>query len=168
VNKTMMAIIPVVIIAIIAGLGFSGVINIPGLTPAKKAKNAQAGYADKDDKLAQNKAATPTAPPKKQEAPKKEPPKVAELPKKNPDQGADALAAVWNEIKIPELAKITANWKDEDLVKVLMHMDTDKVAKLLTQIATGDSAAKIDPKPERASKLSKILQDQGSVVKLES
>ena len=163
----MMAIIPVVIIAIVAGLAFSGTINIPGITPVKKAKNAQAGYTEKDEKLAQKKPATPTTAPKKLEEPKKEPPKLATT-KLDPDQGADALAAVWNEIKVPELAKITANWKDEDLVKVLMHMDTDKVAKLLTQIATGDPVAKVDPKPERASKISKILQDQGSVVKLQS
>jgi hypothetical protein len=166
VNKLMMAIIPVLIIAIIAGLGITGTINIPGLTPKKAQKNAIAAYTDKDEKLGKNKPATATLT-KKPEEPKKDPPKTGPV-RKDPELGADALATVWNEVKIPELVKITSNWKDEDLAKVLVHMETEKVAKLLGQIANGDPEAKIDPKPERASKLSKILQDQGSLVKLTS
>jgi hypothetical protein len=160
-----MMVLPVVIIAIIAGLAFSGVIDIPGISPKKAAKNAVAAYTDKDEKLAENKPATP--PPAKKEEPKKDAPKAPAVPK-DPEQGADALAAVWNEIPVNELMKITANWKDEDLTKVLMHMETEKVAQLLQLMAAGDQGAKVDPKPERASKLSKILQDQGSMVKLQS
>lgn len=166
-NKTMMMIIPIALIGIVAGLGFAGVINIPGLTPANKpGKSAEGMYAaDKDDKakLAAKKKTPPVvdATAKKTDTTKP----VAKPVIKDPEQGADALAAVWNEIKTPELLKIVAKWKDQDLVVVLMHMDNDKVATILSAMTVGDKEAKLDPNPERASKLSKILQDRGSIVK---
>jgi hypothetical protein len=165
----MMAISVVVVLIVLAGLGFAGIIKIPGITPAKAKQTAAAGYSDKPD--------GDKAPPKKDPkpvvdaTPKADPPKKAPapgLPKKDPIQGAVALATVWNELKTPDLAKICADWKDAELVKVLTKMDTGKVAKLLAQISTGDPDSKIKEDPIRASKLSKLLQDQGSVVKEEA
>jgi hypothetical protein len=163
VNKMMLGIVPVVIIAVVLGLGFSGMINIPGITPKKALKGAAANYTQKGDpkpvaKLTQD---PPKSPPVV-ESPKKDLPPA---PTKNPEQGAEALAAVWNEVKTPELILITANWKEDELVKVLLHMDGDKVAKLLDQLAKGDSENHVKEDPLRASKLSKILQEQSSVVK---
>src|SRR4051812_36608755 len=112
----MMIVIPIVIIAVVAGLAFAGIVNIPGITPKKALKNSAAMYTDKDGKPLQKKPAPVAKVPPKKEEPKKPAPKIEPI-KKDEDQGADALAAVWNEIKTPELLKIAANWKDQDLAK---------------------------------------------------
>jgi hypothetical protein len=161
--KGVVIIIPVVVIAAVVGLGLSGVINIPGLSPKKKAKVAAGMYTEKDDKAVEAKK-----PPAKKPVATKQPPakpkvKVIRL-EKNSKKGAEALATVWNEVKIPELAQITASWKDDELAAVLNYMDTSKVAKFLEQIAKGDPPNKIDPNPKRASTLSKRLQELGSIV----
>ena len=163
-SKAVMAIVPVVLVAAVAGLGFTGVINIPGLTPKKVIKNANLAYAQADEKSVSKPTKALAQIPAKKEDPKPEKavPKVA---KKDPDQGADTLATVWNEIKTPELIKISANWKDDELAKVLGHMDNSLVAKFLDEMAKGGESK---PNPVRASKLSKILQDQGSIIKLDA
>jgi hypothetical protein len=160
--KGMAIIVPVVLIVAVVGLGLSGVVNIPGLTPKKKAKVAAQMYTEKDDKAvsAKKPAKKPVA--KTQPTPK---PKVkVTRMERNAKKGAEALATVWNEMKIPELAQITASWKDDDLAAVLSYMDTGKVAKFLEQIAKGDPPNKVDPNPKRASELSKRLQELGSIV----
>lgn len=165
-NKALVAVIPVVLIGVVAGLGFSGVVNIPGLTPKKAVKNAADIYekdkGDLKDSKPKKVAEKPVDPPPvvPQDDPKKK-----LLSKQDPELGAQTLAAVWNEVKTPQLIRITKDWKDADLAKVLAHMDTDKVAKLLDALAKGDPEEKVDPNPVRASKISKVLRDQGSIVK---
>jgi flagellar motility protein MotE (MotC chaperone) len=157
--KAVMIGVPVVILAIV-GLGMSGIINIPGLSPKKKAKIAAATYTDKEEKPAKD------SKPKEQVAKKDPPPKpkveVSQFTKDS-KKGAEALAEVWNEVKVPELATITASWKEDDLAKVLAYMDTGKVAKFLEQIAKGEEP-KVKPNPTRASNLSKRLQELGSII----
>jgi hypothetical protein len=162
-SKAMMAGIPVVLIAIAAGLGFSGVVNIPGITPQKEHKKTPPPEAKTTAVKVAPKKATPAL------TPTPKPKVVANLIKKDPDQGADALAAVWSEMKVQDLVKVTEKWNDADLAKVLMHMEPDKVAKLLSELTQGepDTKPKVPANPERASKLSKILQDQGSIIKTE-
>lgn len=157
--KAAMIAIPVLILAVV-GLALTGIINIPGLSPKQKAKVAALNYtADKDAATKDKKAKPPTA--KKGTPPK---PKVkVTLMEKDAKKGAEALAEVWNEVKIPELTQITASWKDEDLAKVLVYMDTGKVAKFLEQISKGDEP-KVKGNPARASNLSKRLQELGSIV----
>jgi hypothetical protein len=160
-SKAILAIVPVVIIGAVAGLGFAGIIKIPGITPKKALANAAKGYVQTEGKAPVVAKTEPKTPTKAADDPA--PTKLAPKPaKKDLDQGADALASVWNEIKTPELLKISANWKDDDLAIVLSHMDTSLVAKFLDEMAKGGTDK---PNPMRASKLSKILQDQGSIVK---
>lgn len=159
--KMLMIVAPIVIIGIVAGLGFSGVIQIPGITPKKAAKAGAAMYAQKDDKPLAQKAPATTAPPKPSDKTTAPPKKVADSKpvKKDAEQGADALAGVWNDVQTPQLLKIADKWKDDDFARVLSHMDSSKVAEILESLA--------QTKPERASKLSRTLQDLGSVVKAE-
>ena len=137
-------------LVIVAVLGVTGVLRIPGLTPKNAKKNAAAMYASKDDKAKNTVAAKPA---KKPPAPKKPAP-IVSIPAKDETKGAQALAAVWNEIPVADLQKITKTWKDQELVPVLAQMDTSLVAQLLAKFP-----------PERASKLSKVLQEQASIVK---
>lgn len=159
--KMLMVIAPVVIIGVVAGLGFSGVIQIPGITPKKAAKAGAAMYAQKDDKALAQKGPATTAPPKTPDKTNPPPKKVTDskAAKKDAEQGADALATVWNDVQTPDLLKIAEKWKDDDFARVLAHMDSSKVAEILESLA--------QTKPERASKLSRALQDLGSVVKVE-
>jgi len=166
--KALIFVLPVVVIAAVLGLAFTGKINIPGITPKKPAATAM--YAsDQSDKPVADKAKTPTPPskpkPNQTASTSKRPAKApANGPSKDIEQGADALATVWNEIDTPELISISKDWKDPDLVRVLAHMDNDKVAAFIDQLAKGNDASKVKPDPERASKLSKALQAQGSIV----
>jgi hypothetical protein len=161
--KLALVAVPVVLIVGVVGLGLAGVVQIPGLTPAKKSlKKASEMYVDKDDKGLATKPGNKTVVAKKPE-PIRAKPKV--VPKTtDPEQGAEALAAVWNEMKVPELTSITKTWSEAELAKVLMYMETDKVAKFLAGLVKGDPSAKITPNPTRASNLSKKLQALGSVL----
>lgn len=157
---------PAVVVVVAIGLGVAGVLPIPGLSRKPKVPLAQYGL-DGDKELpkvtAQPASQTPSTPPASPKAPaarlaQQEPKDSA----KDPEQGADALATVWNAVKIPELISITKDWNDVDLVKVLAHMDTDNVAKFLEEMANAGNGGK--PDPARASRLSKVLRDQTSVV----
>ncbi len=154
-----MIVVPVVLIAAVAGLAVSGVINIPGISPKKKVNAAAALYSEKDKNPPVAKKTTP--PPLKTEKPLPKP--VVQVITKDPKKGEEALAAVWSEVKEPELAKITSTWKDDELAKVLSHMESDKVAKYLAYLAKGDPDTKVDPDPKRASVLSRKLQDLGAI-----
>jgi hypothetical protein len=161
-NKLIIVMIPVALIVAVVALGMAGIVQIPGLTPAKKSlKKTDAMYGEKDDKkLAAKNAKKPTE--KKVDAPKPKPKAVAKT--SDPELGAEALAAVWNEMKAPELTSITKSWPEAELAKVLKYMDTGKVAKFLAGLVKGDPPNKIDPNPTRASNLSKKLQDLGSIL----
>lgn len=159
-NKLILIVVPIAILGIVAGLAFTGVINIPGITPAKP-KKAAAPKPDQTKTVAAHTTAPPINPPKPQTSTQTAAPAI----RKDPDQGAEELAAVWDEIDTPELIRISANWKEDDLVPVMQHMDTGKVAKLLDEMAKGDPDAKRPPDPLRASKLSKVLQENSSIIK---
>lgn len=132
-----------VVIAVVLGLAFAGVISIPGIG-GKKAKPAA--------------KATPAPPPKPVATPPK---RVAKLPPPtvsvhptpdDPEQGAAALATIWNGISAARIEAIAKDWKDEELARVLAHMEDDKVAEFLSSIKDVG----------RASKLSRILRDRAS------
>ncbi|HTQ09525.1 MAG TPA: hypothetical protein VMI31_05585 [Fimbriimonadaceae bacterium] len=164
--KALIFVVPVLIIAAVLGLAFTGKIKIPGITPPGKAASAMygSGHDDKTDVKTSKPAAAP-AKPKAAVADSLPPKATPKTTRRDPDQGAVALAIVWNEIGTDELIAISKDWKDQDLVRVLGHMDNDKVAKFIDELAKGDDDGKIKADPLRASKLSKALQDQGSVVK---
>lgn len=137
----------------VVGAAFMGVINIPGLTPAKKGKlahGAQSMYGEQ----AKVEPAKPAPPRPKKEVATKPP---AEPPKPDMDLGAKKLAKIWNEISVDGLMKIIEKWSDEDVARVLAKMDTSKVAQLLASLASSKKA-------ERAGKLSELMQLQAAVV----
>lgn len=152
-KKALLA-LPVILVAV-AALAFTGKINIPGITPKKAAKNALATYAGDKDKLAAKSPSKPTPPTPLEQKKQMPKPKVA-LATFDAEQGASALAKIWNEVPVPSLIKVVKTWKDEDLAKVLNQMDTGQVAKLITAMAADQ--------PDRASALSKVLQKQSSVI----
>lgn len=133
-----------VVLAVVLGLAFAGVISIPGIG-AKKAKAApQAAPATTPKPV----ATTP------KHFPKPPPPVVAvhPTPPDDPEQGAAALATIWNGISAARIEAIAKDWKDEELARVLAHMEDDKVAEFLSSIQDVG----------RASKLSRILRDRAS------
>lgn len=134
-----------VVLAVVLGLAFAGVIPIPGIA-GKKAKTPP-------------KSAPPT-PPKPVSTPRptrvvKPPPptvSVRATPPNDIEKGAASLASIWNGISPARIEAIAKDWKDEDLARVLAHMDDDKVAEFLSFIKDVG----------RASKLSRLLQDRAS------
>lgn len=135
----------------VVGLGVTGILKIPGLTPRKKLAPSQ--YADHAAKLygdAKEKSPEPTkevakAPEPTPEEPKKETP--LDLAK-----GAEALAEVWNSVPNDRLIGITDKWSTQDLARVFAKMETEKVAALLAAMP-----------PARASEISQEMRDQASI-----
>lgn len=131
--KILMFLLPVIIAGVVLGLGFAGIINIPGITPAKKKPPVTKVEEKKKPKV---------------ETPKKPP--ATPAPVGNPDKGFEAVAKLWNETEVKDLMKITEKWKDEDLSPILRKMDPEKVVEFLTEIGK--------TKPDRASSLTKMIQ----------
>jgi hypothetical protein len=142
--------IPILIVAVL-GLAFAGIINVPGVTPEKKKAVAAKVYSSDKDQKPPKKASTP---PKLTPPNKKLPPPKVTVTTKDIDKGAEQLAAVWDEMPVDKIVPIAETWKDPDLVRVFSHMDTGKVAKILAAVKDVD----------RASRLSRQIQEQGSVV----
>lgn len=172
-----------VLLATLFGLIFTGVIHIPGVSPEKKKAAASGVYADATDEKPESEtepdaaqkadppegkpeatnsqadsqkppakeskvpppgataasSATPTATPPQSATPDEAPP--------DPLSGQKALAKLWNTMEASALVAIVADWSDDDLALQLSVMKADKVAELLAAL-----------KPERASKISKLLQ----------
>ena len=113
-KKIILIVVPVVLIGAVLGLAFLGVIDIPGISPKKKPKNAIA---------------------------KKEPEKKAPIPKpktdaplKNPQKGYDAVAKLWNELEPTKVVPLIDKWKDDELAAIFMKMDPEKVTAILSEL----------------------------------
>jgi hypothetical protein len=147
-KKKMMIIIGasvmVVVIAVgtVVGLALAGKINIPGLTPKKKAIVRSAPKA----------ATKPVSAPKaKVESPKAVAEKTTETIVEK--QGAIKLAEVWNELPVPELIAIVETWKPSEIAPVLNEMDSEKAAEVMAKM-----------KPKQASDVSRELKRIASIV----
>lgn len=166
-KKAIIFLLPLVLLGVGGFLVFTGKVKIPGvnLGPKQKANDLYAAdkanslyTADKDGKST---AVAKNEPPKK-ETPKKDdkktPPKVVvDAFENKPEVGQKKLAKLWNEMEPTTLSGITKDWNEKDLAGILVRMDTAKVAEFLSSL---------DPK--RASKLSRELQKQASIVPRET
>lgn len=152
------------IIVVIALVGMfvigakAGIVDIPGLSPAKKAGQAAKGYASDADPAkvasAEEKPAGDTA--AGSEKPAEEPttatakaPPVSE-PEIDPLAGEKSLAKVWKGLDPSAIASMVVTWKDDQLAKQFAAMPAKQVGEILALLP-----------PERASKLSLLLQKQG-------
>jgi hypothetical protein len=155
----MKPVVLIIVIALIGGLvvgaGMTGMVNIPGLTPAKKKAGAAAVYAsDKDKAEASEKAPAKGAPPQKVK-PKVPPPKVAAketAPSLDPSLGYKKVAKLWNAMEADKIkVQIAKGWKDAELACIFNKMDTGKVAEVLALL-----------EPAKATKLTKAIQAEAS------
>ncbi|MBX3119389.1 MAG: hypothetical protein KF784_10005 [Fimbriimonadaceae bacterium] len=156
-KKMLMIIIPLVLIGGgIFGAAKMGMVQIPGISPAKKT----AGLYDADKEalgLYNSDKIEPTV--LEETSP---PATVATQPTVKPPepdyqvdivQGRKKLAKLWNSMDVATLLRITADWKDEDLAPQLAVMEPEKVALLLGSMDAS-----------RASKISKLIQEEASKV----
>ncbi|MBC8064558.1 MAG: hypothetical protein H7Y17_06995 [Chlorobia bacterium] len=150
-KKALLFGLPILLLAIGAGLVMTGVVKIPGMGAKAKAKSTQLYEEGKDPKVAEKKASPAAQLPKKIVPPPKVDAEV--LVDNKPELGQKKLAKLWNEIETPALKDLTKDWKDAELAPVLMRMDSAKVAELLSTL-----------EPKKASSLSRELQRQASVV----
>lgn len=130
-KKVILIVLPLLVIGgTVVGLGMAGVIQIPGLSPKKKAP-APAVEAKVEAKPVAAKK------PKKEPAPKSG----------DPEKGHVAVAELWNEMDLKALLPLTEKWREAELAPILAKMETEKVVELLSQM-----------KPERAVTLTRALQ----------
>lgn len=135
------------------GLGYAGVINIPGITPSKKAKPAaepaEAQSSTESSPTAADKADAP-----KQGAQSVEAPSQVEVPPSAPSaeaaprkDGTERLAKLWTTMDAQKVAALVEKWKDGDVLLVLAKMDDEKLAEVLAALP-----------PERALELSRGIK----------
>jgi len=128
------------------GLAIMGVVNVPGLTPPKKAKPApEYGEAKDKDLVAEAKPKTPN--------PKTPILKPKGAPETDPEKGTKKLAQLWNNLPAAKLADVAKEFQDKDLAPILVAMDPEKVAELMGMLDA-----------KRSAKLSKELQRVASIV----
>lgn len=127
-------------------LGKMGIVNIPGITPPKKAVKS-----DKDKK---QQSTTAKKPKKKPITPKIEAAAEPAEPKNDPMQGYAKLADLWSEMEADVLKSVTLDWKEGELAPILKQMDTAKVAEFITAVAATDA--------KRADRITKALQVEAS------
>ncbi len=130
-NKVIIIVVLLLVLGgAVVGLGMAGVVQIPGLSPKKKAP-----------------APVVEAVVEKKPVVKKEP-KPQPAPKTgDPEKGHIAVAELWNEMDLKALLPLTDKWREAELAPILAKMDTEKVVELLSQM-----------KPERAVVLTRALQ----------
>jgi flagellar motility protein MotE (MotC chaperone) len=135
--------IALALVAIIVGLGVSGTVNIPGLTPKKKVPNNLYGAGAERLYAEVKEPAVPRQAAKKLEQvveKKKTEPRLDEL------KGAKKVAKLWNVMEPQRVADIAKTWKDEELAQVLSVMQAEQAALVLSAM-----------QPERAAKLSREI-----------
>ncbi|MGV3617569.1 MAG: hypothetical protein ACO1SV_19765 [Fimbriimonas sp.] len=129
-----------------AGLIMTGIVKVPFL--AKKKEKLVPAKPD-------GKAAATPKPKPKATPPRPTPPTVAvrqtPAPTSDPAKGVKKVAKLWNEIEIPKLQALTADWNELELARILAQMDTGKVAELLAALP-----------PKRASDLTRAIQREAS------
>ncbi len=143
-------------LALLGGGGFfavySGMVELPFM-PKQKGGQPPAEKSDQPVKLptpppASVPAATKTVTPP---AKSKEPEVVAVAP--DHSRGDRKLAELWNAIETPKLLELTKDWREEDLARVMLKMDSSVVAEYLAAM----------PDPKRASSLSRRIRDLASI-----
>lgn len=155
----MKPVVLIIVVALVGGLvvgaGMTGIVNIPGLTPAKKKSGAAALYGDKG---ADGMYAADKDDPKKKEAakkpakPKATPAKAVVAPTIDPTLGYKKIAKLWNSMDAAKIKEqIDKGWKEKELACIFNKMDTSKVAEVLALLD--------QPK---ALKLTKAIQAEAS------
>jgi hypothetical protein len=128
----------------IVGMGYAGVIHIPGITPPKKVKpkpteDTLVEQRESNDSNLQ--AVTPEEP-----APQPEPSRQVEPPPPpvitQRSDGTVRLAALWSSMETEALVKLLEQWNDGDALQVLAKMDNKKLAEVLGALPP-DKAARI-------------------------
>lgn len=135
------------------GLGYAGVINIPGITPSKRTQTAaQPKESEQSAKEAPSETpsggqaategAKPEEPPQQESPPAPQPAKEAP-----PKDGTERLAKLWATMDAQKVAALVEKWKDGDVLLVLAKMDDEKLAEVLAALP-----------PERALELSRGIK----------
>ncbi|MBS1714737.1 MAG: hypothetical protein JST30_10425 [Armatimonadetes bacterium] len=149
-KKLLLLVLPVIVLGGgFVGLAVTGIVKVPGLTPKKPQVKPMYGETAKKDEAPKKEPEKPKAKPDDKPAVAAAPP-----PKIDAEAGAKKVGQLWNGVPTPQLVEIVKSYKDDELAKVLVLMDPEKVAELL---------AAVDAK--RSAKLSKELQKVASIVK---
>lgn len=135
----------------VVAAGLLGYLSIPGLSPGAKVKTpAAAGVvASKPERAAATTPVVRPAPRAKSVAPA---PRVR-VTTPDPVRGDKRLARLWNELEPAKLAEIAKDWREEDLARVLLRMDTGVVAEMISAM----------PDAKKASSLSRRLRELASI-----
>lgn len=133
----------------VVAAGMLGYLAIPGLSPkaAAKAPAPAVVVATKPEKP------KPVAPVVRQTPPPKPVAPRVQVTTPDPVRGDKRLARLWNELEPAKLVEIAKDWREEDLARVLLRMDTGVVAEMIAAM----------PDVKKASSLSRRLRELASI-----
>ncbi|ARU40252.1 hypothetical protein CCB80_03500 [Armatimonadetes bacterium Uphvl-Ar1] len=155
---TIAVLVPLLAIGGTLGAAYAGLLKIPGLKlPGMKTQSVAKNYTESEDEPTKLAKETKPTPPKIKIEAEPEPPAIKE-PETDPELGAKKLAGIWNNMDAEDIVRISAAYRDEELARVLIKMEAEKVAEILPIIKD----------PKRAAKLSQLIESQASIIPEES
>jgi flagellar motility protein MotE (MotC chaperone) len=135
--KLVVALVAVIVMGgAVLGLGYAGILVIPGITPSKKsqAPKVEAGVVAAPT---QRPVAAPTQEPIPEEKPEVVPVK----------DGSARLAKLWSSLDAASLTKIIEKWPEGEAVPIIAKMDDEKLGQLLAALP-----------PDRAAQISRAIK----------
>ncbi|MCH8273675.1 MAG: hypothetical protein IH851_02690 [Armatimonadetes bacterium] len=130
------------------GLGYSGIVNIPGISPEKKVKQsvedaeetAEDQDSEKEDKTEKPSEDSETPAVAEKAAPETPPPAPPEATPPPRRDGTERLAQLWSTMDSEDVVKILDNWQDGDVLLVLVKMEDKKLAAILSALPADRAA----------------------------
>ncbi|KAA0228649.1 MAG: hypothetical protein AKCLJLPJ_00495 [Fimbriimonadales bacterium] len=143
----------IVIGALFIGLGYIGIVNIPGITPPKPKKVedlspiAEDGDGGVERSIRLIASALPPPPPEEESPTAAQP----------AEDGTDRLAKLWSSMDAESVLRIVEKWDAGDALAVLVKMDDKKLAELLQAMS--------EKNPDQAARISQGIKslEQGGI-----
>lgn len=143
----------IIVIVALAAMFFAGakmgIIDVPGLSPAQKKKNAAALYTEEGEKPADAVKEPETqvaSRPAEQDAPPAKP--EPQKPQVDPLTGQRELAKVWRSVDADTISAMVVSWTDDELARQFSVMPDKQVGEIIALLPA-----------DRAAKLCKLIQN---------
>ena len=165
-KKLFIILVPLIIAGAVFGLAFTGIINIHGITPAKKSikstkKSSKAASKAGNPKnspaasqsLATNTQSQKTIPTSSNVTTQPiVPPSKSLSPPEDMDSGAKKVASIWGNMDPTSIVKVMGAYKPKQVALILSKMDNSEVAKIFELLP-----------PKQAAQLSQEIQKQVAI-----
>lgn len=143
----------IVIGGLFIGLGYAGIVNIPGITPPKPKKVEDLSPIAEDGNGGVERSVRLIA----SALPPPEPEEKSPAATQPTEDGTDRLAKLWSSMDTESVLRIVEKWDAGDALAVLVKMDDKKLAELLQAMS--------EKNPDQAARISQGIKslEQGGI-----